>query len=90
LTLTNDTVTGNDALGGSIGQTDDSDPVWAGNLPNPGTGAGGGIEIASAATVYLDPFTVNNTTNNDRGVVWFGAHYFLDTSNLDGTYILRN
>ena len=87
LTLTNDTVTGNDALGGSTGQTDNTDSVLESSLPNPGTGAGGGIEIASAATVSLDSFTVNDTTSN-YGYVRFDWGYEVVTSNIDGKYIL--
>jgi hypothetical protein len=86
LTLNSDTVAGNDALGGSTGQTDDSDPVLESSAPNPGTGAGGGIEIASAATVSLDSFTVNDSTNN-YGFVRFDWGYDVVTSNIDGTYI---
>jgi hypothetical protein len=70
-TLTNDTVTGNDASGGGSTFT--------------GQGYGGGIEIASAASVSLDSFTVNNTNNNYMFNSVAGG-----TSNIYGTYILRN
>jgi hypothetical protein len=66
ITLRNDTVTGNAALGGSGARV-------------PGAGTGGGLYIASAATVYLDAFTLAHTINNTAS-----------TSNNDifGSYIL--
>jgi hypothetical protein len=78
LTLTNDAVSGNEALEG----------VQPGNtFPGlVGPTAGGGIEIASAATVSLDSFTVNNTTNNYIGVPIFFVP--LELSNIDGKYDL--
>ncbi len=46
-------------------------------------GWGGGIYIASGATVYLDSFTVANTTGNTDFSGLNGS-----TANIDGTYIL--
>ena len=46
-------------------------------------GEGGGLYIASGATVYLDSFTVANTINNTD---WTGLNRH--TANIDGTYIL--
>jgi len=83
--LTNDTVTGNDAAGGSIGPYVGANDPTAGISPpgpNNGTAAGGGIEIASAAAVSLDSFTVNNTTNNQI----FTSFQVWAVSNIDGTY----
>jgi hypothetical protein len=68
-TLTNDTFTNNEAIGGGFS-------------PFPGQGFGGGIDIASAAIVSLDSFTVNNTTNNY--IYGFGGMI----SNINGTYTL--
>jgi hypothetical protein len=85
--LTNDTATGNDAVGGSIGPYVGADDPTAGLLPpapNYGTGAGGGIEIASAAAVSLDLFTVNNTNNNQI----FTSYLEWVVSNIDGNYLL--
>jgi hypothetical protein len=48
-------------------------------------GYGGGIYIASAATVYLDSFTVANTINNTDSTGTNGS-----TANIDGTYSLQN
>jgi hypothetical protein len=42
------------------------------------TAAGGGIYIASGATVYLDSYTVTNTTNNTGAI----------DPDIDGTYIV--
>ena len=47
---------------------------------NAAAGSGGGVYIASGASVYLDSFTVANTSNNTAGV----------DPNIDGTYILHN
>jgi hypothetical protein len=78
LTLTNDTVTGNEASGGNVGQDNLGPlPECCYPVPNPGTAAGGGIEIGSPATVVLDSYTVANTTNNNQ-------------SDIYGTYILIN
>jgi hypothetical protein len=56
------------------------------NSATPGFGGfGGGIYIASGATVYLDAFTVANTINNTDRSGTNGS-----TANIDGTYILRN
>jgi hypothetical protein len=50
-----------------------------------GDGRGGGIYIASGATVYLDSLTVANTINNTD------AHGLnSSTANIVGTYILKN
>jgi hypothetical protein len=51
------------------------------NLP----GAGGGIDIASGTTVYIDSFTVANTINNTDISGLNGR-----TANIDGMYILQN
>jgi hypothetical protein len=45
---------------------------------NTAQSAGGGIYIASRATVYFDSYTVTNTTNNTAAI----------DPNIDGTYIL--
>jgi hypothetical protein len=77
LTLTSDTVTGNEASGGNVGG-DNLGQILEGNyLPNPGTAAGGGIEVASSAIVDLDSYTVANTTNNNP-------------SDIDGAYVVIN
>jgi hypothetical protein len=46
-------------------------------------GNGGGLDIASGATVYIDSFTVNNTINNVGG-------FNNSPDNNDGTYIVKN
>ena len=77
VTLTNDTVTGNDVEGGFF---------CSSNFPTEaqeGAAFGGGIEFASAATASLDLFTATNTSNNDN--VDLGDYDFV--SNIDGTYI---
>jgi hypothetical protein len=76
VTLTKDSVTANQAAGGAPGYG-----FYGWGTPRYGLGYGGGIDIASAATVYLDSFTVANTTNNY-------ASY--SNSSVDGPYILRN
>jgi adhesin HecA-like repeat protein len=48
-------------------------------------GYGGGIFIASAATVYIDSFTVANTINNTDSSGTNGS-----TANIDGTYTPKN
>ena len=69
LVLTSDTVTGNEAAGGPLyGYFD-------GYIYDV-SGYGGGIGIASLASVSLDSFTVTNTTNN------FGSV----GPNIDGNY----
>jgi hypothetical protein len=85
LTLTNDTVTGNNASGGNAG-TSNMGQIGGGNQPFPSDGAesGGGIENATAATVSLDSFTLNNTTTNTIGL---GGIPFA-ISDIDGKYIL--
>jgi hypothetical protein len=56
VSLSNDTVTGNSAQSGSKSKN---------NKPGPSfLGEGGGLYIASMAAVYLDAFTVANTTAN--------------------------
>ena len=72
VTLTNDTAMLNQALGGFSS----GGPFSTGQ---PGTGYAGGIYIASAATVYLDSFTLANTKNNS-------GNY----GDIVGPYILRN
>jgi hypothetical protein len=60
--------------------TDTAQSNTATTSPYPGplsVVAGGGIDIASGATVYVDSFTVNNTINNR-----------LD--NIEGSYVLQN
>jgi hypothetical protein len=79
LSLTNDTVTENDASAGSGGA-----PDWTGPSQS-GTAAGGGIEIAAAAAVSLDLFTVNNTNNNVINRYKYNGD---SLSNIDGTYIV--
>jgi hypothetical protein len=49
------------------------------------TDLGGGNLIASGATVYIDSFTVTNTTNNTDNSALNGS-----TANIDGSYILRS
>jgi hypothetical protein len=73
LTLCNDSVQNNTAQPGF------------GGYPNTGTGAGGGLLIASGATVHIDSFTVANTINNTDSSGTNGS-----TANIDGTYILKN
>jgi hypothetical protein len=73
--LCSDTVQNNEAQGGLV-------TVFS---PNPGVGLGGGIYIASAATVHIDSFTVANTINNSDSSGLNGP-----TANIDGTYILKN
>jgi hypothetical protein len=72
VTLTNDTAMSNQALGGFSS----GGPFSTGQ---PGTGYAGGIDIASAATVYLDSFTLTNTKYNS-------GNY----GDIVGLYILRN
>ena len=50
--------------------------------------AGGGIEIASAATVSLDSDTVNNAILNEITFNAVGSPPVLGTDNIDGTYTL--
>ena len=76
VTLCNDTVQSNSALGGlqSI----------------PGQGFGGGIYIVSGATVYIDAASVDNkdptvVNNNSDSSGLNGT-----TANIDGSYILKN
>jgi hypothetical protein len=80
VTLTHDMVTGNRAIAG-LGSAE--------GFP-PGRYYGGGIDIASAATVYVDSFTVANTINNfgflNGSSLWLSRHI----SNIYGTYVLRN
>jgi hypothetical protein len=61
VTLSNDTIDGNVAFGGT------GDPFPGGG------GFGGGIYIASTATVYIDTFTVAKTTNNTSGNIVYGT-----------------
>ncbi len=63
LTLRNDTVTGNSGHGGT------------GRARN-GVAISGGLQFASAATVYLDTFTVSNTTGNNPNDI-FGSYTLL-------------
>jgi hypothetical protein len=53
VTLIDDTVSGNSALAGAGKKG-----------PGAGQGEGGGLYIASAASVYLDAFTLNHTKQN--------------------------
>jgi hypothetical protein len=69
VTLISDTLTTNHAYGGSS-----SAGYWG---PRP-LGEGGGIYIASAATVYIDPFTLANVISNTAST---------SNSNIFGTYI---
>jgi hypothetical protein len=48
---------------------------------------GGGIYIASGATVYIDSFTVAHTINNTDNSSLFGNG---STANIDGPYIPQN
>jgi len=84
LTLTNDTATGNEALGGPPGIA--GYPYYFQSTS--GAAYGGGIEIASAATVALDTSTVNNTTNNYIGTWSWSGIALGPVSNIDGTYTL--
>jgi hypothetical protein len=61
------------------GCTISSNQAVGGNAPGglSGYGTGGGIDIASGVTVYIDSFTVNNTINNSP-------------NNIEGTYIIKN
>jgi hypothetical protein len=69
VTLTNDTIIYNVAGGAPAGGI-----LIDGSYGSYGTG--GGIDIASGATVYLDSFTVANTSSNNP-------------NDIVGTYILR-
>jgi hypothetical protein len=101
VTLSSDTVVGNSATPGAMGYgglvegcgiyigsqataTLCNDTVES-NSHGPGPSEGGGIYIASGATVYIDSFTVANTINNTDGSGLNGP-----TANIDGSYILRN
>jgi hypothetical protein len=81
-TLTNDTVSGNGAFEGALSY----DPPAPGFQTFGGPTAGGGIEIAAAATVSLDTFTLNNTANNYIGPNFDGGPS--EINNINGTYIL--
>jgi hypothetical protein len=70
VTLCSDTVQSNSAV---------ADPTFTSD------GHGGGIYIASGATVYIDSFTVANTISNTDA---YGLNS--STANIDGTYILQN
>jgi hypothetical protein len=83
LALTNDSISGNEALAGLEGGS--SFP----GVPVDGIASGGGIEIAAAATVSLDSSTLNNTANNYIGGA-DTAYFPLESSDIDGTYILLN
>jgi hypothetical protein len=92
VTLTNDTIVDNSAVGGSLlfgggvcvsggTVTLTNDTIMdnsAGNVIDGGfnSGYGGGIYIASGATVYLDSFTLAHTENN------------VGIDNIYGTYTL--
>jgi hypothetical protein len=67
VTLSTDTIDGNGVFGG----------FWA-DEGIVGQGFGGGIYIASAATVWIDTFTMTNTANNNPDNIAYG------------TYILQN
>jgi hypothetical protein len=73
-------VTGNRAIAG-VGSAD--------GFPS-GCYYGGGIDIASPATVYVDSFTVASTINNfgyfNGSILRLGRRL----SNIYGPYILRN
>jgi hypothetical protein len=71
VTLCSDTVQSNSAI---------ADPTFSTS-----DGRGGGIYIASGATVYIDQATVTNTINNTDA---YGLNS--PTANIDGTYILKN
>jgi hypothetical protein len=58
-TLRDDSVTNNAASGGAGGHSGPGS--WVGAV---GLGEGGGIYIDTAATVYLDAFTVANVIHN--------------------------
>jgi hypothetical protein len=88
VTLTSDTVTGNEAVGGNVGPDNQISRGPGAPQKDYGTGAGGGIEIASAAALSLDSFTLNNTTSNLAGYD-IGIFFLLADSNIDGTYLLR-
>ena len=80
VTLCNDTVQSNSALGG---------------LQNaPGQGFGGGIYIVSGATVYIDAANVDNkdptVVNNNTDSSGMSTTPYSSTANIDGTYILQN
>ncbi|HBI45295.1 MAG TPA: hypothetical protein DDY78_20955 [Planctomycetales bacterium] len=75
VSLTSSTVSRNTAQGGALGTSQ----IGGLGETHAGEGEGGGLYIASGATVYLDSFTVKNTKGN---------HADLDP-NIDGTYILR-
>ena len=93
VTLGNDTLYCNTSDGGG-GGSGGGIFIWSGTVTfcndtvqsntAPG-GHGGGIYIASAATVYIDSFTVANTINNTDSSGTNGS-----TANIDGTYILKN
>jgi hypothetical protein len=61
VTLTNDTVTGNEALGGQGG----SEPFPVSPGAPSGSGEGYDIFMVSRATVYMDSFTVAHTGSID-------------------------
>ncbi len=79
VTLSNDTVQSNSAIfggglyvaGGTV--TLSNDTVES----NSASSAGGGIYIATAATVYIDPFTLAHVINNTAAI----------DPNIDGSYI---
>jgi predicted outer membrane repeat protein len=79
MTLSNDTVESNSASSGGGLYVNDKMTLSNDTVEsNSASSGGGGIYIATAATVYIDPFTVANTINNTAST----------EPNIDGTYIL--
>jgi hypothetical protein len=74
VTLTHDMVTGNRAIAAYAG----------------GRYYGGGIDIASAATIYVDSSTVANTINNYGYLNGIILPVGRRISNIYGAYVLRN
>jgi hypothetical protein len=85
VTLTNDQVSGNAAKGGAnaLGNF----PI-VGNVPDSGPASAAGIYINSQATVYLDSFTVTNTTQNDDSYDWDLTGWQSYEDDIDGSYTL--
>jgi hypothetical protein len=63
---------------GTVTLSNDSVASNTAMVPNGPGGSGGGIYIATAATVHLDSYTVSHTINNTAGT----------DPDIDGTYIL--
>jgi hypothetical protein len=65
ITLRQDSVSGNSALGGAGAPGNPGFPGFPSGQPGlPGLGQGGGLYIDALATVYLDTFTQANVINN--------------------------